>query len=77
MRMLKFPICIFVLSSLLSSYISQVSPSEERCSGRKILTSINGRISDGLDNYTQYSRCEWLIDGKIRSLSGALCTIKK
>lgn len=62
MRMLKFPIYIFVLSSLLSSYISQVSPSEERCSGRKILTSINGSISDGWNNYTQYSRCEWLID---------------
>ena len=68
MGMLKFPICIFVLSSLLSSCISQISPSEQRCSGRKILTSNNGKISDGLDNYTQYSRCEWLIDGKNKQM---------
>ena len=37
----------------------------EACSGRVILNSTSGSISDGPGNYPPSAHCEWLIDGKL------------
>ena len=36
----------------------------EGCSGRVVLNTTTGYISDGIGNYPAPSHCEWLIDGK-------------
>ena len=36
----------------------------EGCSGRVVLNTTTGYISDGVGNYPAPSHCEWLIDGK-------------
>ncbi|XP_063423029.1 multiple epidermal growth factor-like domains protein 8 [Mytilus trossulus] len=68
MKMLGFTFCIFVLSSLLFS----CSSVPQTCTGREIFTNKSGTIRGGVKNetirageenkYSNYSRCEWLID---------------
>lgn len=70
MKMLGFTFCIFVLSSLL--FLCSSVP--QTCTGREIFTNKSGTIRGGVKNetirvgeenkYSNYSRCEWLIDGK-------------
>ncbi|CAL1535782.1 unnamed protein product, partial [Lymnaea stagnalis] len=50
------------LLSLLLIRGGQAYRNAERCSGRKILYDKEGLISDGPSNYTEYLKCEWLID---------------
>ena len=56
---------VFLLSLvlLILQYLEH-SDASEGCSGRVVLNSTNGYISDGVGNYPAPSHCEWLIDGK-------------
>lgn len=50
---------------LVLQHVGEVKASEG-CSGRVVLNSTTGYISDGVGNYPAPSHCEWLIDGKFR-----------
>lgn len=43
-----------------------VSRTNAKCGGKTIFKALNGTISDGSGKYPENTRCEWLIEGKIR-----------
>ncbi len=45
----------------------------EGCSGRVVLNSTQGFISDGLGDYPASAHCEWLIEGQF-SIQISICS---
>lgn len=46
---------------ILSSFVCR---STAKCGGKTILTSLQGSIDTGPNNYPANTQCEWLIEGK-------------
>ena len=41
-----------------------IAITEAKCGGRTLLTDLQGTISDGPNNYSANTLCEWLIKGE-------------
>ena len=60
-------ICLILCLDRLEFLHAQRQYPRQCKADRVVLTDPNGTITDGPDEYHEFSRCQWLIDGKCKA----------